>query len=307
MRTKLNKRKAKKRTNNHKLMPLHRTRKYLKLNCSPNAPNKPYSCLSDEALYELKKFWNARHSDVPVVANNPEGIWSDLKNKLSNVCNKESCWLRQRFVNGRLNRILQNAFAPKSPTEWEKDPNTWLTSIDIMNVMKQYEQKYKCFDFIGPSPIDFDKRLVDGECVWNELCSFHLASQMRSGKTKIGIIFNTDTHDKGGSHWISLFINIRKKFIFFYDSVGTKAPPEVDTFAERVKEQGKKMNPPIEFTYDSNHPTEHQYSNTECGVYSLYFIINMLRDKLTGDYLKKHKLRDKYIESFRKIFFNPEV
>ena len=34
---------------------------------------------------------------------------------------------------------------------------------------------------------------------------------MKRGKTKIGIIFNTDPHDKPGQHWISMFINIKKK------------------------------------------------------------------------------------------------
>ena len=37
---------------------------------------------------------------------------------------------------------------------------------------------------------------------------------------KIGIIFNTDPHNKSGSHWISLFIDVKKKIICFFDSVG---------------------------------------------------------------------------------------
>jgi hypothetical protein len=32
-----------------------------------------------------------------------------------------------------------------------------------MNVMKQYEKAYKCFDFIGPTPINFDKKKIYGE------------------------------------------------------------------------------------------------------------------------------------------------
>ena len=33
--------------------------------------------------------------------------------------------------------------------------------------MKQYESKFKYFKFIGPSPIDFDKKKHFGNCVWN--------------------------------------------------------------------------------------------------------------------------------------------
>ena len=37
-----------------------------------------------------------------------------------------------------------------------KNKNTWLNSLDISRVMKQYEDNYKNFRFLGPSPIDFN-------------------------------------------------------------------------------------------------------------------------------------------------------
>jgi hypothetical protein len=268
---------------------------------------RAYTCLDDESLLKLKKLWNLRHPDVAILSNDPKEIWMQMKNRLSSVCNKESCWLKQNFVKGALNRELSQLYAPLSPKEWIKKPNTWLSSVDITSVMKQYEMKYPCFDFIGPSPIDFDKRVSDGECVWNELCNFDLGKQIAKRKTKIGFIFNTDPHYKDGSHWISLFINVPKRFIFFYDSVGTAPPKEVKVFADRVIEQGHRLKNPIELHYDQNHPTEHQYGGTECGVYSLFFIIHMLEDKITGEYLKKHKLSDDFIEKYRKIYFNEEL
>ena len=173
--------------------------------------------------------------------------------------------------------------------------------------MKQYEKAYKCFDFIGPTPIDFDKKKLYGECVWEELCNFDLKQQIKEGKTKIGIIFNTDPHDKPGKHWISMFINIKKGKIFFFDSVGDTAPDEIKEFVERIKNQGKQLNPKINFVYDENHPVEHQYGNTECGIYSIFFIVHMLEDKLTSHYLKTHILKDKYMEKFRKIYFNDQL
>ena len=170
--------------------------------------------------------------------------------------------------------------------------------------MKQYEKAYKCFDFIGPSPIDFDTRKLYGECVWDELCNFSVAEQMKNGKTKIGMIFNTDPHNKPGQHWISMFVNIKKKQIFFFDSVGDKPSKEIMVLVNRIKEQGLKMNPPIIFKYDSNEGFEHQYGDTECGIYSLFFIVHMLEDKLTSHYLKTHILKDAYMNKFRKVYFN---
>ena len=51
-------------------------------------------------------------------------------------------------------------------------------------------------------------------------CKFDLKDYLKEGKNKIGIVFNMDPHYKSGSHWISLFINVKKKVIFFFDSVG---------------------------------------------------------------------------------------
>jgi hypothetical protein len=171
--------------------------------------------------------------------------------------------------------------------------------------MKQYEKAYKCFDFIGPSPIDFDTKKLYGECVWEELCHFNLKQQIDKGKTKIGVIFNTDPHNKPGQHWMSLFINIKKKQIFFFDSVGDKAPRQVMKLVNRIKKQGNAIG--IKFEFDQNHPVEHQYGNTECGVYSIYFIVHMLEDKLTEHYFKTHILKDEYMEKFRKIYFNDSL
>lgn len=279
------------------------------LRCSPRTKKtkRDYTCLSDEALMKLKNLWNARHPDAKIKTTDSKEIWKTLNAKLKDVCNKESCWLKQKFTQGKLDKELSDSFAPKSPEEWKKNPNEWLSSTDILKVMKQYEKTYKCFDFMGPSPIDYDTIEMYGECVWEELCKFNLSDQIKSGKTKIGVIFNTDKHDKPGEHWVSLFINIKKGKIFYFDSAGDKAKPEITKLVKTITEQGKKLSPPINFVFDQNHPVQHQYGGTECGIYSLYFIVHMLEDKINSYYLKNHILKDKYMEKFRKVYFNEEL
>lgn len=280
-----------------------------KLQCSPKEKDKinKFSCYTDETLIKLRDLWNERHPDKPIKTNNTQEIHKILTDKLSKVCNKESCWLKQKFTQNKLDEAISDSFAPESPNEWEKNPNEWLTSSDIINVMKQYEKAYKCFDFIGPSPIDFDTKKMFGECVWDELCNFSLSEQIKKGKTKIGIIFNTDPHTRPGEHWISMFINIKKGKIFFFDSVGNPIPELIMVFVNKIIEQGQNLNPKINFIFDQNHPVEHQYKNTECGIYSLFFIIHMLEDKITEHYLKTHILKDEYMEKFRKVYFNDNL
>ena len=295
-----------KNSHNHTLK--HNTKLY-KVNCSPKKKNEInlFSCYTDDSLYKLRDLWNIRHPDVKIETNDTKEIHKILSSYLADVCNKESCWLKQNSEFGKINGSLTDSFAPESPKEWKKNPNTWLSSIDIIKVMKQYEKAYKCFEFIGPSPIDYDTRQLYGECVWEELCNFNLDEQIKSGKTKIGIIFNTDPHDKPGEHWISMFINIKKGLIYFFDSVGDKIPDQIYKLVENIKSQGLNLKNKIKFKFDQNYPVEHQYGNTECGIYSIFFIVHMLEDKITEHYLKTHILKDKYMSKFRKIYFNDKL
>jgi hypothetical protein len=279
-----------------------------KVNCSPKSKHEinNFSCYTNESLYKLRDLWNARHPDVKINTNDAREIHKQLTGFMKNICNKESCWLKQRDF-GEISEELTDSFAPESPKEWKKNPNEWLTSVDILNVMKQYEKAYKCFDFIGPSPIDFDSRKLYGECVWEELCNFSLEEQLKHGKTKIGIIFNTDPHDKPGQHWVSMFIDIKKHTISFFDSVGSKIPARIMKLVKRIQEQGNNMIPKINMVFDQNYPTEHQYGSTECGIYSLFFIVHRLEDKITEHYLKTHVIKDEYMTKFRKIYFNDSL
>lgn len=309
---KTQKRKIIRMTKNRQKMKIlkNKTQKDVKVknvNCSPKDTKdlNDFTCYTDKDLYKLRDLWNARHPDVQIMTNDPKEIHKTLTKYMINVCSKESCWLKQNFLDNKTVKELTESFAPESPREWKTNPNEWLSSVDIMKVMKQYEKAYKCFDFIGPSPIDFDTKMLYGECVWEELCNFSLSEQIKKGKTKIGIIFNTDPHDKPGQHWISMFINIKKKKIFFFDSVGDKAPKQVMVLINRIIKQGKKLN--INMKFDQNHPVEHQYGDTECGIYSLFFISHMLEDKFTEHYMKTHILKDNYMQKFRKVYFNESL
>ena len=97
------------------------------------------------------------------------------------------------------------------------------------------------------------------------------------------------------------FTDLDRKIAF---SAGDKAPKQVADLINKIKEQGLNMKKPIKFKVDSNESIEHQYGDTECGVYSIFFIIHMLEDTMTEHYLKTHILKDEYMQKFRHIYFN---
>ena len=166
---------------------------------------------------------------------------------------------------------------PKMPKEWEKKPDTWLDNYNIQNVMKEYEIAFPWFEFMGVYPIDFSvpdpyRKHSAPKCLHAELCDLTLKDEYAKGKRGIGMVFNLDPHYKGGSHWVGLYINIQditKPFISYFDSYGYKTPPMIARFMRAFTLQ----IPTCELGFNAR---RFQYSNTECGMYSMYFIICMI-------------------------------
>lgn len=285
-----------------------RHNKTVKAACSPVNPakNKEITCYTEDHLVKFKNLWNARHADDTITDTEPRKIWESLRQRFAGVCDTEKCWMRQKFASGKLSYdITKYTFAPEAPTSWHKNPNEWLSSVDIINVMKHFENYYKDFLFIGPSSIDFDTKLMEGECVWEELCRFHLQKILAKRKKKIGIIFNTDPHTEDGEHWVSLFIDITARpepFVFYFDSNGDPVKPEIMIFANRVLEQGAQLD--IHLQFYQNHPREHQQGDSECGVYCLYMITELLCGRKKYNYFLENTVPDKEMENFRKVFFD---
>ena len=273
---------------------------FKKLKCSPKS-TYDFTCYNKKSIDKIKQLWNLRHPDIQILTNNSREIWDSLKHNMQNICSNEKCWLNQKFMKNNLDKILEkHTFAPKAPSSWNKNPTEWLSSVDINQIMLQYEYKYPSFIFIGPSPIDFDKKKLFGQCVWNELCNFNLKEHIKNKKNKIGIIFNTDPHYLEGSHWICMFIDIKNKFIFYFDSNADKTPKQINKLVKRITSQGNKLN--IDFKFHTN-KTQHQRTNTECGMYVLYVISQLLQEKMTP-YSFNKRIPDKYMKELRKVLFN---
>lgn len=273
-----------------------------KLACSTDKHND-YTCYSHEALIKLRTLWNSRHPDELIKSNDSRVIWEALKSRLSDVCDTEACWLRQKFIDEKTAKaLLRYTFAPEAPPSWTKNPSEWLTSVDIERVMHQYEKAYPCFEFIGPSPIDFNHHIEYGECVWEELCKLSLENLIRKGKFKLGVIFNLDPHYKPGSHWVSLFVNLKKEYIFYFDSTGEPAPKEVKQLVKTITEQASALGMDLEYIENDR---VHQKEDNECGMYSLYAIASQLKDIRTPkSFLKGGEITDKSMHKLRCRYFN---
>ena len=289
-----------------------KTRKFKYLKCAPKKKNtfdsnndKEYTCFKNDILFILKENWNSNNTKK-IESNDPKKIWRFLKKNMNKKCYNELCWLKNKEISENIdNEVIKNKyFRPFSPKKWKKHPFEWLSSKDIIKVMEQYEKSYNNFVFLGPSPIDFNTKQLHGTCVYEQLCNFNLKEFYTTGKNKIGIILNLDPHYKSGSHWVALFVDLEKHFIFYFDSNGDKIPKEINDLVKKIKTQASNLQ--LELKYVSNYNIEHQQKDGQCGMYTLYFIIELLKGNKDYNYFndKKHKIKDEEMKKYRIKYYN---
>ena len=293
-----------------------KNRNFKVMNCSPLVKGVTYgkeTCLPNKTLIKLRDSYNSKHPDNKINSKRPNDIWIGLKNNITN-CDKEDCWLSHLPDNERT-FLEEKVFAPDQPPEWSKNHNEWLSNYDIFEVLSQYEDKYKNFTLLGPTAIDFDAKPNGSKCVTEEICKISLQALQDKKINKIGIVFNLDKHNEPGSHWTSMFIDFGARIIFYFDSAANETPPEIENLRDRIIAQGKALTPKkINFKYYQNYPHNHQNTNTECGMYSLFFIITMLTGKLDNvkpislnkrlSLFKQKRISDSHVENYRDIYFN---
>ena len=322
-------------------------RKFKKVLCSPAKKNNiASSCYSASELSVIKNAFNKHHvsnsgskdprsgsgngngSGLQIHSRDPETILKELREKNAH-CTTELCWLHAVDNKDLREKIQKEAFRPIQPAEWRKKPDAWLSNFDIDAVIQQYEAAYPDFVFLGPTPIDFDSKKDDGKCVTEEICGLSLSKQWSAGKKKIGVIYNLDTSEGPGTHWVSMFIDMSdpEPFMFYFNSTAEPMPDEVRKLMDRIQEQWlakhalhKRQNHKKLVEYTSDDKVEHQHSNTECGMYSLFFIITCLtrkvggfktlgsglsREKIIEMFAGKTRIPDRYMLKFRNLYFVP--
>ena len=160
--------------------------------------------------------------------------------------------------------------------------------------MKQYESKYPEFKFLGAVPADFDNLPELG------IKDLDFKKLMSEGKTKFGVVFNTDESWKGGQHWNMAYSDLNKGIVYFSDSYGVPPEKRVKKLLGRIanfiqNELGKK---PIV----QHNKIQHQQGGNACGQYSINFIIRLLRGD-SFEELTSKRIPDEVVNQCRKVYF----
>tara|TARA_B100001564_G_C20588348_1_gene646635 strand:+ start:109 stop:933 length:825 start_codon:yes stop_codon:yes gene_type:complete len=274
----------------------------MKNQCSPdiNATSE-LTCFSFDQLKSIAKKYNTKNkNDKIVISRTKKDLWNSIQQKMKYSCDDEKCW-----ADG--DKSMMKRFRPDKPTEWDSNPRTWLTNFDIKDVMMQYEKKYKTFKFIGVFPNNYDDKLFMNVCVSEELCKLDITELITKGKYQLGIVFNTDPHWSSGAHWVAVYIGISEKYpkkfgFFYYDSNAENPSAYVSKLYKEVKTQMSKITQKKFDLYINNR--RHQFKNTECGMFSMHFIINMLDRKREFKNIINDTICDDKVFKLRDLYYN---
>jgi hypothetical protein len=249
--------------------------------------------MDEEEIENLRKVFNREHAkETPIPKGDSKTVWAELQKRFHSKCEE-----------GRMECIASHMLKkPSAPKSWETNPEEWLSSVDIEAIEKEYTKVFPKYYFVGCVPIDFDKKSSTGKCIVSTLCSLNIKSLYEKGYDKIGIVFNTDVSTGPGQHWIALFSDLDRSYeyprITYFDSYSHAPEKEIQRLMLRWKDQLDSMklhNKPTELSYNK---TRHQYENSECGMYCVYFHLSCI----VGIPMDK-RVPDDVMRSFRGMLF----
>ena len=305
------------------------------LKCAPskNFDNDNNTCFTTDQLLKMVKSYNKyiTNENNKIKLENlkyltdsnklKKYLLSELIKKLPDTCKSQECLLKEEFVLILDDfDLLYNTLRPLGPLKKTK----WLSSSDINQIMLQYTFKYPEFQFFGALPIDFE--LIElpinykTNVFYNTLCNMY-----NNKKYKIGFVLNLDNHTQSGSHWVALYANLKNKQIYFFDSYAYKPEIEIVKLMSIIaywinsNNCNKKKHHLQDYSLDFDNGIcnkysnidikynniRHQFKNSECGVYSVNFIIRLLLNHTFNDIINE-KTSDDEINKCRETYFRFE-
>ena len=272
--------------------------------CSPNINiSQHYTCFNYNELQTIAKAFNdyitkrtickksqcAIKKPIDIIKKTRKQLWYSIYNRLKPICKYEYCWIDLKFIKkikdkNLRKKIMYFTFKPKMTLQ----SHTWLNTDNINEVMQQYEQLDNSFKFLGAQPSDFYK--------------FTKVNYKDFFKYKrIGIVFNLDNSNQSGSHWVAFYVDNVSKTLEYYDSGANLPNTNIKLFIDNVYKLFTKNGYKYTKLYNK---IRHQFKNTECGVYSIHFLIQRLFGK-TFDEICNNVIKDDSMNKYRYHIFRP--
>jgi hypothetical protein len=168
-----------------------------------------------------------------------------------------------------------------------------------------YHMNFQMIDFAGVKDISGNWQMYKGvQHTPTELGELDMCRDVIDKKYNMfGVVLNTDVRTGGGIHWFALFCDFRcsPHTIEYFNSSGKKPVWQVQEWMIKTEKNlsanGKKC-----VSLPLSGIVHQKDSDSECGLYSLYFIWNRINDVKAENFQKK-RIPDRMMTEFRKMCF----
>jgi uncharacterized Zn-finger protein len=284
------------------------TRLVTKTTQSECANNKDGVCSSNKLIFDIFNFIKDLGYDN---VENPERVIKIAEKELN--CDSESCVLTHpkvyRYISDKkqMKKELDTQFKPLGP----RNSTKLLSNFNIDNTLILWAREYKTFYPCPFSMIDFNiypntfskinlKDVYTGNAYYMD----PIYGKIQKGFNCFACVLNTDVSSGRGKHWVCIFVDKRSKnepwTIEYFNSTGNSPCQAVTEWMENQRYNLLKIYKHVNTVAVTN--IVHQYSMTECGLYSLYYIRARL-DNVPYSFFMNNTIPDNLMIEFRTHVF----
>ena len=254
-------------------------------------------CISDNSIKAIvEKVDHSQHESGESTKTSIIETYKEIRKDYG--CENDMCMLEiVESKNILPEAVVEKELAINIKPEGPYDSFKWFNNSNIDEVFHQMEMGYPNYHHINFQMIDF----MD---LKTELATLDL-SKLPKNKNKIGCVLNTDVSTGRGIHWFCVFIDMSKDVISieFFNSSGNKPKTPVHQWMIKMEEQCNEMGRKCERIIASQN--RHQYSDTECGPYSCYYVLSRIQD-VPYQFFMKNRIPDEKVTELRKQIFRKD-
>jgi hypothetical protein len=264
-------------------------------------------CSTDETIQAMGKHLQKNNIDITMLKTAKDIV--DATKKVLRCTTEECVLTNSQFVKEEIRSIINDSMDRIKP-EGPSNSTQLLNNENIDNVHKKLTKRHKGFyhmnfqmiDFAGEKDSSGEWAVKKGQTISpTQLGKIDMAQDvLGKGFKTFGVVMNTDFRTGGGIHWFSLFCDFRTSpfTVEYFNSSGNKPMRQIQDWLIKTEENLKSAGHKAKVVILSG--VVHQYSETECGLYSIYYIWNRLNGvpalnfqekKVTDDMMYKFRLQ----------------
>lgn len=245
-------------------------------------------CMDMKLITTLKSMMDIKIKD-------PVKAVDEIKKKLE--CNSEKCVYSK--IKPKVSPDLVKENNKRFKTMGPFNNTEWLSNLDLDETLSKLDHQFPYYKHINFQMIDFDVHPK------TELGTINFMDLYNEGYRQFGCVINTDVRTGAGIHWFCIFINLKEKpyTLEYFNSSGRSIYPAITRlFNDQRNIIGNYLDTPKIVKNSLLHQTE---SNSECGVYSIYYIWQRLNG-VKASVFNERKIDDQEMIDFRKNVFHFE-